>query len=166
MSGKRVKTEIDVCGNDEGRADQGVQEGQADQGVQEGQEEVGGDRQEEREEEHEEFGKRETVRMQDPVKPSNDEIDDHNKLHLPFRSWCRHCVRGRAKNRAHMKEVKGKPGQNELHFDYCFLGREGEPGRTITVLAVKERVSGMLMAASVPKKPTGKYISRMVIAFM
>ena len=116
-------------------------------------------------EEFEEFGNRKLKKMQDPSKPSKDEVDEHNKTHLPYRSWCRHCIRGRARNNAHEKG-KDEVTTNEVHFDFFFLGREGEPGNTIAVLAVKERLSGMLMAASAPRKTTGKYISKRVMAFM
>ena len=30
--------------------------------------------------------------------PTPQEVKDHERTHLPFRSWCKHCVFGRAKN--------------------------------------------------------------------
>ncbi len=30
-----------------------------------------------------------------PVKPNALEVEDHRKLHLPYRSWCEECVMGR-----------------------------------------------------------------------
>ena len=30
--------------------------------------------------------------------PTQKEIDEHTLTHIPFRSWCAHCVRGKAKN--------------------------------------------------------------------
>ena len=54
-----------------------------------------------RAEEGEEFGERKMKKMQDPVKPSPEEVEEHNKLHLPYRSWCRHCVRGRGRSMPH-----------------------------------------------------------------
>ena len=35
-------------------------------------------------------GIRESVPVPTPYKPSQDEVDDHNLKHLPYRSWCRH----------------------------------------------------------------------------
>ena len=84
-----------------------------DAGEEEGEEVIRG-------EEHEECGKRDTVKVKDPMKPSAEEVAEHGKSHLPFRSWCRHCVRGRAKNRGHWKD-REQPSRNELHFDFCFL---------------------------------------------
>ena len=35
--------------------------------------------------------------------PSRDEVEKHMVTHIPFRSWCDHCVRGRAVNDHHQK---------------------------------------------------------------
>ena len=53
------------------------------------------------EEEEGESGRREVERMQSPGKPSLEEVEHHNLTHLPYRSWCRHCVRGRKKELPH-----------------------------------------------------------------
>ena len=36
-----------------------------------------------------------------PELPSQSEIDDHNVDHCPYRSWCRFCVEGGAREMAH-----------------------------------------------------------------
>ena len=46
----------------------------------------------EREGEPEEARKAKGTRA--PTKPSKEEVDEHMLTHLPFRSWCPHCVRG------------------------------------------------------------------------
>ena len=28
-----------------------------------------------------------------PERPSKEEVEIHNKTHIPYRSWCPHCVR-------------------------------------------------------------------------
>ena len=33
----------------------------------------------------------------DPGQPSRAEREQHELTHIPFRSWCPHCVRGRGK---------------------------------------------------------------------
>ena len=47
--------------------------------------------------EQKEFVSRKVVRKHDPRQPSEQEREEHEMTHLPFRSWCRHCimVRGR-----------------------------------------------------------------------
>ena len=42
-----------------------------------------------------EAGRRRTTKVADPVKPREEEVDEHEKTHLPYRSWCGHCVKGR-----------------------------------------------------------------------
>jgi len=123
------------------------------------------DSEEEADGEKVEAGRRRTQKMQDPVKPSEDEVREHSLTHLPYRSWCRHCVRGRCKSNPH-KAGQEKPTRSELHFDYCFLGKEGEPHKTLPVLAVTERITGMRMGAAVPTKTTGTYSASRVMAFM
>ena len=61
---------------------------------------VDGDENEETEDreahdEQEEFGSRKVVRKHDPRQPSHQETEEHEMTHLPFRSWCRHCIMGR-----------------------------------------------------------------------
>ena len=41
--------------------------------------------------------------MKRPEEPTQDEIDKHMCTHIPFRSWCSHCVMGKAKNNRHEK---------------------------------------------------------------
>ena len=34
------------------------------------------------------------------------EWEEHMVLHTPFRAWCPHCVKGRAKNEPHWEKIK------------------------------------------------------------
>ena len=37
--------------------------------------------------------------ISDPINPTKNEVREHRAaFHVPYRSWCRHCVRGKAKN--------------------------------------------------------------------
>ena len=83
--------------------------------------------------------------------------------HLPFQSWCRHCVRGRGKEAAHRKQADDG-GLRELHFDFMFMGKEDEPGKLMTTLVVKEKKTKMKMASVVPTKSTGEFIIERVLA--
>ena len=38
-----------------------------------------------------------------PVRPSQSEVNSHMITHLPYRSWCPHCVRGKSKGKPHHK---------------------------------------------------------------
>ena len=46
---------------------------------------------------------REVRKMVSPQMPSQQEVEAHELTHLPFRNWCRHCMRGRGKEMPHKK---------------------------------------------------------------
>ena len=60
-------------------------------------------------EEDEEYGLRKTEKT---------EREEHEKTHLSFRSWCRHCVRGKGKEEA-CKETNRGHEMAEVHMDSC-----------------------------------------------
>ncbi len=59
------------------------------------------------------------------IKPSNKEIDDHELTHIPFRSWCKQCVFGRAQSHPHYSKEKEKDvektGHPTISWDYCCM---------------------------------------------
>ena len=68
-----------------------------------------------------EYGRREAAKMNDPKLPPRAEVEAHNLTHLPYRSWCKHCVRGRGKELPHEK-AKRELEIHEFHFDWEFPG--------------------------------------------
>ena len=84
----------------------------------------------------------------------------HELSHLPFRSWCRHCVQ--------MPHQGGSQAtsMSEVHMDFAFLGREEDPQKTMAVPVTKERTSKMIMSAAAPRKTTGTYIAIRVAGFL
>ncbi len=58
------------------------------------------------------------------------EVDEHMMAgHVPFRSWCKHCVMGRAKDDPHFKgsdEVREAP---RISIDYMWLHENAEERR-------------------------------------
>ena len=66
--------------------------------------------------------KAKTVRY-DP-RPSELEVEEHNITHLPYRSWCPHCVRGKAPAGQHRKRNKQEKVNDEVpvvSMDYCYM---------------------------------------------
>ena len=67
----------------------------------------------------------------DPGRPTRREMFEHQCTHWPFRSWCRHCVRGRAtasphrRRTADTREFAQDRRVPTISFDHCFLG-DGE----------------------------------------
>ena len=43
-----------------------------------------------------------------PEEPTKDERRAHAATHLPFRSWCKHCVAARAKAWPHLKQKESE----------------------------------------------------------
>ena len=60
-----------------------------------------------------------------PQLPTKSEIAEHYPLHLQYRSWCKHCVAGKARSSQH----KAKDPEVErlgvtMNADYAFMGGE------------------------------------------
>ena len=57
-----------------------------------------------------------------PEEPTAQEREEHMLTHMPFRSWCRHCFRGRGKEEP-CRQGQGDPEHPEVHMDYYVHGR-------------------------------------------
>ena len=68
----------------------------------------------------EDRGVRKPLKVADPKLPTQTEIDEHNLTHLPFRNWCKHCIRGKGRSADHRVEAR-PDGMAEIHMDYCFM---------------------------------------------
>ena len=60
------------------------------------------------------------------VTPTLAEREEHERTHIPCRSWCRHCVAARASNPAHRgrkftKAVGDDKDMKQVSYDYCFM---------------------------------------------
>ena len=86
-----------------------------------------------------------------PVEPSSEEIEAHMLTHLPYRSWCPHCVRGKGKSMAHRRmEAELSHSVPHVSMDYSFLGQEDE--KTMPVALVRGRASKTTFSHVVPCK--------------
>ena len=95
---------------------------------------------------------REAVVLRDPGSPTPQEVEQHNVTHLPFRSWCSHCVNGKAKDRHHKKrENTNEKTIPEIVFDYGFLGGMDDE-ETLAVQVARDRKTQMLFAHVVRRK--------------
>ena len=69
-----------------------------------------------------------------PGRPTKREIAEHCVSHWPFRSWCRHCVCGRAsgsphKSRSDSDREFGRERIPTISMDHCFLGSAEDEGK-------------------------------------
>ena len=112
-----------------------------------------------------ESGARMPKKMQDPKLPTQAEIDEHVMTHLPYRSWCTHCVRGRGGAHPHRKAEAEDRSIPELHMDYCFMGKVDEKAQPI--LVIKDRDTRMMCSFLVKEKGAAdEFVIKRIVAFI
>ena len=96
----------------------------------------------------------------DPGRPTQREVDEHEVCHIPFRSWCPYCVKGKAvssphKGSAYRDEGLKITGVPTISLDYCWAdGEDDEDERkeSSPVLIVYIDLVDSLYAIPVKKK--------------
>ena len=93
----------------------------------------------------------------DENEPSSQEVQEHMKTHIPYRSWCAHCVRGSGRNDPDRSGGGRRGPRNHPQFaiDYGFLkannpGDPADQGNPILIGA--EAKYGLTLAMAVPGK--------------
>ena len=79
-----------------------------------------------------------------PTQPTRKEIQEHALTHLPLRSWCGQCLRGRGTSLPHFRrKTEGEHVVPTVSIDYFFMGTSGqeEAQGVLPVLAVKSHES-------------------------
>ena len=51
-----------------------------------------------------------------PRLPSRQEVQEHELTHIPYRSWCVHCVRGAGRSDAHRRRARQDEEEREQHM--------------------------------------------------
>jgi hypothetical protein len=124
------------------------------------------DAQDELHEEYEEDGIR--LGLQSPVKPNSEEIRQHNVSHVPYRSWCQHCVRGKGRTLAHKSGARGldkaRDVRPRIFMDYFYLGRKEEPNEALPLLAILDQATQRVFSVSLPMKGLGHQYNAAVVA--
>ena len=98
----------------------------------------------------------------DPGTPTQAEIDEHNVDHLPYRSWCDCCVRGKATGEPHRRATP-ESRIPIIAFDYMFVTKdkvsmadeisdEDKKDAPVKILVVKDTKSKAVFAHVVKKK--------------
>ena len=101
--------------------------------------------------------------MPSPIVVSKQEKEQHELTHLPFRSWCSHCVRGRARNMMHKRDQSKDERSNvpRVSMDYFYLTskknkemKEEEEENAKPMLVMKDEQTGDRYARMVQHKGT------------
>ena len=111
------------------------------------------------------FGERKTTRKHDPQQPSEQERIEHEMMHLPFRNWCRHCIKGRGREEDCRKSINEARQVPEIHLEYMFMGDE-EERNTLTFWVAGERATRAVLSTVVPKRSTGDWTCRRLMTWL
>lgn len=90
------------------------------------------------------------------IKPSAAEVEMHEMTHVPFRSWCKHCVAGKAKSYPHKSGAGDEGSIPKVSMDYMFMGDEDN----MPILVIKCGKSKYTFAFVVPGKGKHSYSIR------
>ena len=79
--------------------------------------------------------------------------------HGVFRSWCPHCVKGRAESYGHVRKVQGERDVPTIELDYMYMHseQEKEEEKGMPIVAAKDSKTKMIMARVVPCKGVDSY---------
>jgi hypothetical protein len=88
--------------------------------------------------------------------PTKEEVAAHMVNHIPFRSWCSHCVKGKAHGNPHRRKKAMDREFREpiVSVDYMFMHDnqgEGEE-KGMPIMVVKDRKTRIIRARVVPQK--------------
>ena len=63
------------------------------------------------------------VPLRDPGQPTQAQWDTHMLTHIPFRPWCPHCIRGKARGRQSRRigEAESQSAKPRVRLDYCVI---------------------------------------------
>ena len=86
-----------------------------------------------------------------PANVSKEEFDAHQLTHLPFRSWCDHCVKGKAVDDAHRPRIDPHKGEAKMGMDFFFFARATDPQHAKAVLNCLDFQSCAVFSAMVVK---------------
>ena len=85
-------------------------------------------------------------------RPTKREVEEHMLTHIPCRSWCPLCVRGKARASYHKQKDKGERHVPTVSMDYMYMESDKSEERGMPMLVFKDNDSGWTSARVVPKK--------------
>ena len=107
--------------------------------------------------------------IKDPGEPSAAEREEHDVMgHVPYRSWCAHCVRGGAVDQAHRTREAKSSDVPIVGMDYAFMNsKDDDDSKATPILVIKCSESGAICSHLVPQKGTAhEWIVDRVIAVL
>ena len=106
--------------------------------------------------EEQEYGMVRPHKLMEPHLPSRQEVMEHDLTHVPYRSWCADCVRGKSVSQAHhMVKNKEDSATPLIGVDYAFVAKSSEDGGSqseVTTMVVKCQRTKRVFPVPVPQK--------------
>ena len=95
--------------------------------------------------------------LQAPFTPSRQEVLEHELTHLPYRSWCECCRRGKSVSRCHYSrpDTEEENGVPMAALDYVFLSMTDGDGQALSevkTMVIKDKRSKFVFPIPVPQK--------------
>ena len=88
-----------------------------------------------------------------PKGPSQEEYDEHMLTHIPYRNWCKFCVKGRGRPQAHRSgKEEEEPQVPVVSMDYAYLNEQDQGQEKRPLLVMKDRKRGKISVIMIPKK--------------
>ena len=104
--------------------------------------------------------------MIEPKVPTAAQIAAHNISHLPYRSWCPHCVAARRPNSHHARpSSEDRKSSPLLVADYCFM-KDNLDETITTVLVVRLYPAKAILATVCPAKGVDEHVISRVTSFV
>ena len=76
--------------------------------------------------------RKEVIIVKGQARPSQAEIGEHMVTHLPFRSWCVHCIRGKSVGKPHCIKCPSEDTQvPTVSLDYMFMTSGDQQGEVV-----------------------------------
>ena len=93
--------------------------------------------------------------LRDPGEPTQEEWEEHRIDHIPYRSWCPFCVKGRGRGTQH-RNIKEKPTVPTFGFDYLHgseaITEDTEESKSLKILVGKCHMTKCIFAHTIPQK--------------
>ena len=102
-------------------------------------------------------------------RPTPEEVEAHNAIHMPYRSWCKYCVAGKADADPHKRTEEDKQSAVPIvSMDYCVMSgsldkRDVEEEEERTEEESEREVAAKGMPILVMKDRRHKYVFATVV---
>ena len=97
--------------------------------------------------------------IRSPKAPTKAEREEHEATHLPLRSWCTHCLRGRGRNKPHQRQVVDADVDGrkvpKISIDYFFMSQDDEKALENILLLMADETGGHRYMRAVGRKGIG-----------